>query len=99
MLVEETMQVNATTDKEFDVALTIKSQIPFFACSNTLYTLEMQNDIKRYLYCKENSVAPYPGSFSEQPFMWVEKYFIIKKAFAKLEKNVIDKQKSNQRGK
>ena len=99
MLIEETREVNVNSGKEFDVALSIKSQVPFFACPNMLYDLELQKDIKRYLYCKESSVSPYPGSFGDQPYIWTEKHFIIKQGFAKLEKNMIDKQKSMQKGK
>ena len=85
--------------KEFDVSLSVKSQIPFFACSNIIFNETLQKDIKRYLYCRDNSVQPYPGSYGNQPYMWTEKYFIIKKGFAKLEKSVIDEQKKNQKGK
>ena len=85
--------------KEFDVSLSVKSQIPFFACSNIIFNETLQKDIKRYLYCRDNSVQPYPGSYGNQPYMWTEKYFIIKKGFAKLEKSLIDEQKRNQKGK
>ena len=51
------------------------------------------------MYCKENSVQPYPGSFGDQPFMWTEKHFVMKNAFAKLEKNIRDKQRIKQKGK
>ena len=99
MLIEETKETNTTSNKQFDVALSIKSQLPFFACSSVLLNQDLQQDIKRYMYCKESSVPPYPGSFGDQPFIWTEKYFIIKNAFAKLEKSIIDKQRSEQKGK
>ena len=99
MLIEETIHINSTSNKQFDVSMSVKSQIPFFACSNNIFNSNLQKDIKRYMYCKENSVPPYSGSFGDQPFIWVEKYFIIKNAFAKLEKSIIDKQKDKQKGK
>tara|TARA_Y100000361_G_C11091654_1_gene306751 strand:+ start:508 stop:687 length:180 start_codon:yes stop_codon:yes gene_type:complete len=53
----------------------------------------MQKDIQRYVYCKDNSVSPYSGDYGDQPYDWVQKYFVIKSAFAKLEKNLIEKNK------
>ena len=42
------------------------------------------------MYCNENNVPPYSGSYGEQPALWTDTYFIIKKAFAKKESKVID---------
>ena len=82
------------TGKEFDVVESVKAQLPFFSCYNHILDKDLQKDIQRYTYCKDNSVSPYPGSYGEQPYGWVQKYFIIRSAFAKLEKNLIDKNKS-----
>ena len=83
--------------KEFDVSESIIAQIPFFSCNNHIYDKELQKDIQRYTYCKDSSVSAYPGSFGEQPYIWVQKYFVIRNAFAKLEKRIIEKNK--QKGK
>ena len=80
--------------KDFDKAESIKAQIPFFTCSNHILDKDIQKDILRYSYCKDNSTQPYSGTYGEQPYIWVQKYFIIRSAFAKLEKSMIDKQKS-----
>ena len=98
MLIEETELMNVRSNKNFDVSMSIASQIPYFACKDVFLDIFIQQDIKRYIYCKENSVSPYPGSFSEQPYIWVEKYFVMKNAFAKLEKNIIDKKRSQEKG-
>ena len=78
-----------------DVAQSISSQIPFFACKNVLSSKEYQNDVARYVYCKEFGVSPYPGDYSKHPFRWVEKSFIIKTAFAKMENAQLEKAKKD----
>ena len=98
MIVEEAQMMNAKTNRKFDIVMSVASQIPFFACKNMFLDKFIQKDIKRYIYCKENSISPYPGSFDEQPYIWVEKYFIMKNAFAKLEKSMIDKKRSQEKG-
>ena len=45
------------------------------------------------MYCEKFGIPPYKGDFGDQPCLWVEKTFIIKKAFAKLENNQIQKVK------
>tara|TARA_R100001443_G_scaffold39447_1_gene52751 strand:+ start:2856 stop:3038 length:183 start_codon:yes stop_codon:yes gene_type:complete len=56
----------------------------------------MQRDIQRYAYCTKTGVPPYSGSYGDQPALWVEKFFIIKNAFAKKERKQIDgKRQSN----
>ena len=52
---------------------------------------EIQGDIQRYIYCKDMNVPPYEGTYSQQPAIWLFRYSIIKKAFAKIEKQVIQK--------
>ena len=94
LLIEETEQAN-TKGSNFDLALSVASQIPFFACNNILIDGEHQKDIQRYIYCKDFGVSPYSGDFTQHPFKWVEKSFIIKHAFAKLEKQQAEKVKKN----
>ena len=60
---------------------------------NILYNQEANKDIEKYIYCKEFGISPYPGSYSEQPKIWVEKMFHIKKALAKKEQSMINKHK------
>ena len=38
-------------------------------------------------------MPPYEGAYGNQPALWVETYFLIKSAFAKKEKSMIDKTK------
>ena len=64
--------------KDFNIAKSVNSQIPFFACRNIFLDKQCQKDISRYLYCTKMKTPPYPGSFSEQPLRWVKKSFIIK---------------------
>jgi len=51
----------------------------------------IQRDIQRYVYCKDNNVPPYEGGYDKQPALWIDRYFTIKSAFAKLEKAQINK--------
>ena len=91
LLIKETEDFNIK-GKSFDVALSISKQIPFFSCINILYNQESQKDIEKYLYCREFGISPYSGPYSNQPKRWVDRVFFIKKALAKKEKSMIDKQ-------
>ena len=73
------------------MAQSINAQLPFFTCSNVFLDKDIQSDIQRYIYCKDMNVAPYEGTYSQQPAIWLFRYSIIKKAFAKIEKQVIQK--------
>ena len=74
---------------EFDITQSINAQLPFFTCRNIFIDKDIQKDIKRYVYCKDLGVSPYKGSFNEHPATWIDKYFLIKQAFAKMEKTQI----------
>tara|TARA_R100000808_G_C2130781_1_gene140035 strand:+ start:912 stop:1133 length:222 start_codon:yes stop_codon:yes gene_type:complete len=65
--------------------------LPFFSCINIVYDRFAQKNIEKYIYCKEFGVSPYPGSFGEQPKKMVDIMFLIKNAFAKKEKAMIDR--------
>ena len=92
LLIEEVYEFNEK-GKEFDVAQSINAQLPFFACRNILIDKTIQKDIQRYIYCNDCNVPPYDGSYGEQPALWVERYFLIKKALAKKENDMINKAK------
>ena len=92
LLIEETKEFNKE-GKSFDVGMSVSKQLPFFSCMNILYNQEAQKDIEKYIYCKEFGISPYPGSFGGQPKRWVDRVFIIKKALAKREESMINKQK------
>ena len=94
LLIEEVHE-NNKKGKEFDVAQSINAQLPFFSCRNNIIDTHIQKDIKRYIYCKDNNVPPYEGGYDKQPALWVDRYFIIKSALAKKEKNLIDKTKKD----
>ena len=94
LLIEEAETLNSKGHR-FDIAKSISSQIPFFACKNALFNKECQRDIQRYVYCKEFGVSPYGGDYSKHPAKWIDKSFIIKNAFAKMENAQIAKAKNN----
>ena len=94
VLIQEVNDVNKE-GKEFDIAESINSQLPFFSCRNMLYDKSIQKDIERYIYCKELNVQPYQGSYGEQPALWVQRSVLIIKGFAKLEKLQVRKAKKN----
>ena len=75
------------------MAQSIYSQLPFFCCKNIVLDRDIQKDIQRYIYCKDNNVPPYKGDYDEQPALWVDRYFIIKSAFAKKEKQSLNESK------
>ena len=92
LLIEEVYE-NNEKGKEFDLAKSINAQLPFFTCKNIILDKGIQKDIQRYLYCNECNVPPYKGDYGEQPALWVDKYFLIKKALAKRENTMINKSK------
>tara|TARA_R100000458_G_C8050592_1_gene97903 strand:+ start:111 stop:527 length:417 start_codon:yes stop_codon:yes gene_type:complete len=76
--------------KNFDVALSVTKQLPFFCCPNLILSKENQKAIQRYVYCNETGTQAYSGSYGEQPHKWLQQYFILKQAFAQKEKAQID---------
>ena len=90
LLIEETKKCNTEEGKEFDIAKSVKAQLPFFCCCNMMYDKYLQRDIKRYLYCEQFNVPPYSGSFDDQPVAWIDKAFIIKNTLAKINKDKIE---------
>ena len=79
--------------KKFDIASSISKQIPFFCCVNMVVKKEYQRIISKFIYCNETKIPAYSGSYGKQPNIWIEQYFVLKNAFAYLEKNLIEKNK------
>ena len=94
LLVDETKQWN-NEGKNFDIALSVSKQLPFFCCPNSVLTKDYQKSIQRYIYCNETGTQAYNGSYGEQPSRWVQEYFVIKQAFAQKEKAQIDGRRKN----
>ena len=90
LLIQETKEFNKE-GKSFDVGMSVSKQLPFFSCMNVIYDKDVQKDIEKYVYCKEFGISPYPGSFGKQPKRWVDRMFMIKRALAKKEQAMIDK--------
>ena len=59
----------------------IWDQLPFFCCPNQVLNRDMQKDISKYIFSKDAHVPVYPGSYGDQPKLWIDKYNIIKSAF------------------
>lgn len=93
LLINEIKENNMERGTEFDITQSINAQLPFFTCSNFFIDKEIQKDIKKYVYCKDLGVSPYEGSFENHPALWIDKYFLIKHAFAKQESSEIAKAK------
>ena len=86
LLVAETREINEKMGKDFDIAGSVSYQVPFFSCMNIVLSKDAQKDISKYLYCKEfASVAPYKGSYGEQPYKWIKKINVIQSAINKRE--------------
>tara|TARA_R100000808_G_scaffold6966_1_gene20450 strand:+ start:2027 stop:2395 length:369 start_codon:yes stop_codon:yes gene_type:complete len=95
LIKEETRQLNKKTGKNFNPSESAYAQIGFFACKNILLDAEIQKDIQRYLYCEKFNTPPFSGDYGEQPCLWIEKAFLIRKYLAKLESKEINKAKEN----
>ncbi len=94
LIIEETAQVNEQQNRSFDIAQSLVSQIPFFACANKFMDISLHKDIERYTYCEKFNIPPYEGSYDNQPAKWVRRAFAIRTAFAKKEKKEIDVRKN-----
>ena len=94
LIIEEINESNSKGN-EFDIVSSIQAQLPFFTCKNAVYSKEDQKEIQRYLYCEKFNVPAYKGDYGEQPCLWVDKAFVIRNAFAKLEKKQINKAKQD----
>ena len=90
LIIEETKEMNEQTGKSFSPSSSVKSQLPFFACNNIIFDKEFQQDIERYIYCDNFKTPAYSGSYDEQPALWVQKSFIIKKALNKIQNKAIE---------
>ena len=87
MLITETKEYN-DEGKSFDIASSVSQQLPHFCCMNIMLDRQSQKDISQYLYCKEFGVAPFPGSYIDQPQRWINKVSIIKIAMNKREERM-----------
>ena len=65
-----------------DLSYSLSVQLPFFSCKNLFLNNNFQRDIEKYMYCKEYNIHPYKGSYGEQPKLWIEKTFTIKRALS-----------------
>ena len=79
-----------------DACYSLSKQIPIYSCPKIFKDSKYDRDINRYYYCKEMNTSPYEGSFDKQPAKWVEKYYIIKGAYSKIEEVAI--KKANKKG-
>ena len=95
LIIEEVRGFNVEKGKEFDIEQSVQAQLPFFCCKNRVFDKKVQKDIQRYMYCEKFGISPYEGDYGKQPCLWVDKVFVIKKAFAKLESNQINKAKKD----
>ena len=90
LIIDETNAVNESGGKDFDVSVSVISQIPFFACKNIFFEQSVQRDIEKYIYCEKFGVPPYSGDYGKQPYTWVKRAFAIRTALAKREKKELD---------
>jgi|TARA_R100000789_G_scaffold46550_1_gene47218 hypothetical protein len=74
---EETESFNEKGNKSFDVAESIRAQLPFFSCPNIILDQKAQDDISRYVYCEKFNTPAYGGSFGEHPSKWIHKSYVI----------------------
>ena len=89
LIIEEIKETNKSNNKSFNISSSTKSQLPYFACNNIFFDKSIQQDIERYIYCEDFKIAPYEGGYDNQPAMWIQKAFIIKKALNNFKNKVI----------
>ena len=97
-LIEEVEYHNETTGSNLSITSSIYDQLPFFVCKNFFLSKDYQDEISKYLYCKDTSTPAYSGSYGETPALWIEKYYIIKKALMDKENNMRNKIRKEKHG-
>ena len=95
LIAQETKNFNEEKGKEFDVAKSIASQIPFFGCFNHIRDEKYLKLLNKYLYCTETGTPAHNGCYGEQPARWVQYFFIIKNAMAKKQNMIQEKAKKD----
>jgi hypothetical protein len=95
LIAQETKNFNEEKGKEFDVAKSVATQIPFFGCLNHIRDEKYLKLLNKYLYCTETGTPAHSGSYGEQPARWVQYFFIIKNAMAKKQKMIQEKAKKD----
>ena len=95
LIAQETKEFNEEKGKEFDVAKSIATQIPFFACFNHVRDENHLKLMNKYIYCTETGTPAHSGDYGEQPARWVQYFFIIKNAMSKKQKMIQEKAKKD----
>ncbi len=95
LIAQETKEFNEEKGKEFDVAKSIATQIPFFACFNHVRDENHLKLMNKYIYCTETGTPAHSGDYGEQPARWVQYFFIIKNAMAKKMNTMKEKAKQD----
>ena len=95
LIAQETKEFNEEKGKEFDVAKSIASQIPFFTCFNHVRDEKHLKLMNKYIYCTETGTPAHSGDYGEQPARWVQYFFIIKNAMAKKMNTMKEKAKQD----
>ena len=95
LIIQETEQFNKEKGKEFDVAKSIATQIPFFTCFNHIRDEKYIKLFNKYMYCTETGTPAHSGSYGEQPARWIQYFFIIKNAMAKKMNTMKEKAKKD----
>tara|TARA_R110002020_G_scaffold221997_1_gene430286 strand:+ start:3810 stop:4190 length:381 start_codon:yes stop_codon:yes gene_type:complete len=85
LIIDETKEENKKGGS-FNIAKSVMTQLPFFACTNVMVNENAQKDISRFMYARQFKISPYKGSYGDQPRKWVEKSFLLT--------NLIERQKS-----
>ena len=76
LIIDETKEENKKGGS-FNIAKSVMTQLPFFACTNILADNQSQKDIARFMYARQFKISPYRGSYGDQPKKWVEKSFLL----------------------
>ena len=95
LIAQETKNFNEEQGKDFDLAKSIRSQIPFFTCFNHIRDEKYLKLLNKYLYCTETGIPAHNGCYGEQPARWVQYFFIIKNAMAKKQNMIQEKAKKD----
>ena len=89
LIIDETKKENMKGGS-FNIAKSVMTQLPFFACTNVLISDRSQKDIARFMYSRQFKISPYKGSYGDQPKKWVEKSFLLTSLIEKTKAKAIN---------
>ena len=80
LLYEEADSIHKKRNTDGDPIIDTFYQLQYFCCNNVVLDQDIQNDIRRYVYCKDTDTQAYPGTYGDISYNWIQIHFLLKGA-------------------